>query len=128
MNTFGRPNKKIDDYDKIAFMFFFLWILIVLINTYAHAGEWNEKPVMCEQKEIALKAVKDKGEIPIFTGVQSTKVRDKEGLSVVSAHIPVQLFVNLKTKTYTIMEYHPSYNSACVLSFGDDWKSIGSKS
>ena len=51
-----------------------------------------------------------------------------KGLSVVSAHIPVQLFVNLKTKTYTIMEYHPSYNSACVLSFGDDWKSIGSKS
>ena len=127
MNIFGRPNKKIDIYDKIALLFFSLWIIFFLLNS-SFAGTWNEKPVMCEQKEIALQAVKDKGEIPIFTGIQSTKVRNKEGLSVVPAHIPIQLFVNIKTKTYTIMEYHPSYNSACVISFGNDWKSIGAKS
>tara|TARA_R100001443_G_scaffold17619_2_gene28167 strand:- start:497 stop:880 length:384 start_codon:yes stop_codon:yes gene_type:complete len=127
MNIFGRPNKKIDIYDKIALLFFSLWIIIFLLNS-SFAGTWNEKPVMCEQKEIALQAVKDKGEIPMFTGIQSTKVRNKEGLSVVPAHIPIQLFVNIKTKTYTIMEYHPSYNSACVISFGNDWKSIGAKS
>ena len=127
MNIFGRPNKKIDIYDKIALLFFSLWIIIFLLNS-SFAATWNETPVMCEQKEIALQAVKDKGEIPIFTGIQSTKVRNKEGLSVVPAHIPIQLFVNIKTKTYTIMEYHPSYNSACVISFGNDWKSIGAKS
>ena len=127
MNIFGRPNKKIDIYDKIALLFFSLWIIIFLLNS-SFAGTWNEKPVMGEQKEIALQAVKDKGEIPIFTGIQSTTVRNKEGLSVVPAHIPIQLFVNIKTKTYTIMEYHPSYNSACVISFGNDWKSIGAKS
>ena len=116
-----------DPYSKIVFLLFSLWIFFLLLNAQSFAGTWNEKPVMCEQKEIALKVVKDKGEIPMFTGIQSTKVRDREGLSVVPAHLPIQLFVNLKTKTYTIMEYHPSYNTACVLSFGDDWKGVGEK-
>jgi hypothetical protein len=32
MNTFGRPNKKIDVYDKIAFLFFSLWIIVLLLS------------------------------------------------------------------------------------------------
>ena len=99
-----------------------------ITGTSVLAGEWNEKPVMCEQKEIALEAVKAKGEIPLFTGVQSVKVRDKDGLSDVPAHVPVQIFVNLKTKTFSILEYHPSYNSICIIGYGDNWKQLGGKS
>ena len=92
------------------------------------AGEWNDKPVMCEQKEIALEAVKSKGEISLFTGIQSVKVRDPDGLSDVPAHVPVQIFVNLKTKTFSILEYHPSYNSICIIGYGDNWTATGGKS
>lgn len=93
-----------------------------------HAGTWNDKPIMCEQKEVALKAIRAKGEIPIITGIQSTKVRDEHGLSDIPAHVPLQIFVNLKTKTFSITEYHPSYNSICIIGFGDDWKQLGESS
>ena len=91
----------------------------------AFAGEWNDKPVMCEQKEVALEAVKAKGEVPLITGIQSVKVRDPDGLSDIPAHVPLQIFVNPKTKTFSILEFHPSYNSICVIGFGDDWKTLG---
>jgi hypothetical protein len=94
----------------------------------AFAGSWNDKPIMCEQKDIALKTLKDNGEVSIATGISATKVRDDEGLSDIPAMIPIQIFVNLKTKTYTIAEYHPSYNSICILAYGDDWNLLGEKS
>ena len=92
------------------------------------AGEWNDKPVMCENKEIALEAIRAKGEIPIITGIQSTKVRDNDGLSDIPAHVPLQIFVNIKTKTFSITEYHPSYDSICIIGYGDDWTQLGEKS
>ena len=117
MNTFGRQKMN----DRVSSD------LYAQRTTSAFSGSWNDKPVMCEQKDIALKVVKDKGEVPLFTGIQTTKVYGKDGLSTIPVHIPIQLFVNFKTKTYTVMEYHPSYNTVCVLSFGDDWKSVGEK-
>jgi len=115
----------------LAYLFAVFWILTVSILFWPYdseAGEWNEKPVMCEQKEIALKTIEAKGEIPLFTGVQSVKVRDKDGLSDIPAHVPVQIFVNIKTKTFSILEYHPSYNSICIIGYGDDWKQLGQSS
>jgi len=93
-----------------------------------HAGEWNEKPVMCEQKQVALEAVRAKGEIPMITGVQSAKVRETQGLASSPVHIPLQIFVNLKTKTFSILEFHPSINSVCIIGYGDDFKQLGDKS
>ena len=92
------------------------------------AGEWNDKPVMCEKTKVVLKAIQAKGEIPIITGIQSTKVRDEDGLSDIPAHIPLQIFVNIKTKTFSITEYHPSYDSICIIGYGDDWTQLGEKS
>ena len=91
------------------------------------AGEWNDKPVMCEKKDLALEAIRAKGEIPIITGIQSTKVRDEDGLSDIPAHTALQIFVNHQTKTFSILEYHPSYNSICIIAYGDDWKTVGEK-
>jgi len=92
------------------------------------SGSWNEKPVMCEQKEIALDTVRSKGEIPLITGVQSAKVRTTEGLAHAPVHIPLQIFVNLKTKTFSILEFHPSINSVCIIAYGDNFKQLGAKS
>ena len=94
----------------------------------AFGGTWNEKPVICEQIEIAMKILKAKGEVPIVTAVQSAKVRSEEGLADAPVHIPLQVFVNWKTKTFSIIEYHPQINSVCVIAYGDDFKLIGEKS
>ena len=108
-------------YIAIIIICFFLNIAIAI------AGEWNDKPVMCEQKEIALDAIRSKGEIPLITGITSVKVRDPDGLSDIPAHVPIQIFVNFKTKTFSVTEYHPSYESICIIAYGDDWKQLGDK-
>ena len=111
--------------EKLWWGVFSIGAVLMIHNVIA--GEWNEKPVMCEQKEVALDAIKTKGELPLITGIQSTKVRDEHGLSDIPAHTPLQIFVNFKTKTWSILEYHPSYNSICIIAYGDDWKTVGEK-
>ena len=110
---------------KYLYMISVLWYIAIGI---ALAGEWNEKPVMCEQKQVALDAVRAKGEIPMITGVQSAKVRAEQGLADAPVHIPLQIFVNLKTKTFSILEFHTSINSVCIIGYGDDFNLIGAKS
>ena len=112
--------------DKLWWGVFSIGAVLMIHN--AIAGEWNEKPVMCEQKEIALDTVRSKGELPLMTGVQSTKVRDTDGLSDVPAHIALQIFVNHQTKTFSILEFHPSINSVCIIGYGDDFNLLGKKS
>ena len=71
--------------------------------------KWNEKPVMCEDRKTVQKLLRDKGELLIMSGVQLTKVRDPDeanGLSPIPA-LPLKVYVNLETKTYTITETHP---------------------
>ena len=39
------------------------WLLLIvaavlMISNAVSAGEWNEKPVMCEQKEVVLKLLR----------------------------------------------------------------------
>ena len=114
---------NLDVFDKIALLFFVLLLIFTVAKAYS--GTWNEKPVMCEQKEIALDTLKKKGEIPIITGTQSTKVFSQDGLAIMPVHIPLQIFVNFKTKTFSIIEFHPVYNSVCVIAYGDDYKAIG---
>ena len=105
----------------------YLFIFGLGIFKNAEAGEWNDKPVMCEKAKIALKAIQAKGEILLITGVQSTKVRNPDepnGLAEKPVHLPLQIFINLQTKTFTIIEYHASYDSVCIIAYGDNFSSI----
>ena len=34
------------------------------------------------------------------------------------AMLPVAFYMNLEKKTYTIIEYHPTYSQYCIISFG----------
>ena len=105
----------------------YLFIFGLGIFKNAEAGEWNDKPVMCEKTKIALKAIQAKGEILLMTGVQSTKVRNPDepnGLAEKPVHTSLQIFINMQTKTFTIIEYHPSYDSVCIIAYGDDFNSL----
>ena len=91
------------------------------------AGTWNEKPVMCDDIKHVSNVIRDKGELLIVSGIQLTKVRDPDepnGLSPTPATLPLRMYVNLETKTWTIIETHPSYGVSCVLGYGENFQSI----
>tara|TARA_B100001093_G_scaffold123831_1_gene116422 strand:+ start:2585 stop:2938 length:354 start_codon:yes stop_codon:yes gene_type:complete len=114
--------------DNTGFMIVMCIVVLFFMFVYqASGGEWNDKPIMCEQKKIALEAIKSKGEVPVANGVQSAKVHGSDGLAAAPVHIGTQLYVNFVTKTWSILEYHPSYNSICIIAYGDKFERSGKK-
>ena len=107
------------------------WILLglaaVLMLSNARAGEWNEKPVMCDKINVVQESIRKKGELLLMSGIQLTKVRDPDetnGLSPTPATLPFRVYVNIETKTFTVIETHPSYASSCILAYGENFSSI----
>ena len=102
---------------KSLFMGVHLLLCMVLYTT-TQAGEWNEKPIMCAFEYETVEALKHKEEELLFTGTQLTKVRTETGLAKNPVFTPIKFYVNHETGTFTILEYHPTYESYCVLSHG----------
>ena len=103
-------------------------LVIFFITLLAHAGEWNDKPVICEQKEVFEKLMVDQGKIMLGAGDMLATVRTKDGLSDIPAILPMRLYINPRTKQFTIVEWHRDYNSYCILAFGEEWHILGEKS
>ena len=103
----------------------YLFIFGLGIFKNVEAAEWNDKPVMCEQKEIFEKTMVERGEILFSRGDMLATVRTKDGLSDIPAILPVRMYINPQKKTFTIVEYHTDYNTMCVLAFGNNWSSVG---
>lgn len=97
----------------------------VAVYTDTRAAEWNQKPVVCADWEEVKVGLANRGEVLLYQGTQATKVYGGAELSDIPAFIPMSVWVNPKTKTYTILEFHPSYQSHCILSFGNDWRVEG---
>ena len=47
-----------------------------------------------------------------------TKVRTETGLAGKPVTLPFRLYANEKTATFTIIEYHPEYQTFCVIAYG----------
>ena len=91
----------------------------------AHAGEFNDKPVMCGNDEEMFGTISFKDEIKMWEATQLTSVRDPDepnGIRDMPAMLPVAIYMNLENKTYSLVEYHPGYEQYCILSFGVDLK------
>tara|TARA_Y100001970_G_C14170711_1_gene823967 strand:- start:797 stop:1147 length:351 start_codon:yes stop_codon:yes gene_type:complete len=86
--------------------------------TTIRAGEWNEKPIMCANEKEIFDAIKTKNEELIFKATQLTKVRTDTGLARKPVSVSVDMYVNAATGTYTLVEFHPTYESYCVVSYG----------
>ena len=82
------------------------------------AGEWNEKPIMCANEIETFDTIKTKKEELIFKALQFSKVRNEIGLAKRPVGVAVDMYVNPETGTYTIIEFHPTYKSYCVISYG----------
>ena len=111
--------------DKLWWVMLGLAAILMLSN--AKAGEWNDKPVMCEQKEIFEKTMVDKKQILLAMGEILATVRTKDGLSEIHAVLPIRVYFDQKTEHFTIAEYHPDYNSVCVLAYGTNFQILGGR-
>ena len=90
--------------------------------TITPAGEWNDKPIMCGDEAETFNAINAKDEELIFKATQITKIRSETGLAKNPVDLRMDMYVNPATGTYTIIEYHPSYESYCIVSFGEDFQ------
>ena len=97
-------------------------VLCLFTTVCISAGEWNDKPIICADEQETFRAIKDKKEDLIFKATQLTKVRTDSGLARKPVGVSVDMYVNPETGTYTIIEYHPSYESYCIVSFGEDFQ------
>ena len=106
---------------KVAFLALFFLGMMVLVGQ-VRGGEWNEKPVMCANEVETFQAIYDKKEELIFKATQFTKVRTETGLAKKPVGVAVDMYVNPETGTYTIIEFHPTYESYCVISYGTNFQ------
>ena len=106
---------------KVAFLALFFLGMMVLVGQ-VRGGEWNEKPVMCAFEKEIEQVLELKGEKLFFAGKQLTKVRTETGLAKNPVSIPLRLYVNKKTGTFSVLEYHPSYKSFCVIAYGSEFE------
>jgi len=108
------------------------WLLLLVAGALmidnAFAGEWNDKPVMCEQREVFEKTMVEKGEIIFSKGDMLAKVRTKDGLSDIPAVLDLRIYINPQKNTFTIAEFHKDYNSVCVLAYGENYTTLGTSS
>ena len=96
--------------------------LLLVASSVVYAGEWNEKPIMCADRVETFGAINSKKEELVFKAVQFTKVRTDSGLARKPVGVAVDMYVNAETGTYTIIEFHPTYESYCVISYGSNFQ------
>ena len=108
--------------DSWMYLFCLIVILLFAIVPQVNAGEWNEKPIMCANKMETFDAINSKEEDLIFKATQFTKVRTESGLAKKPVGVAVDMYVNPVTGTYTLVEFHPTYESYCVISYGTNFQ------
>ena len=69
----------------------------------AFAGEWNDKPVICEQKEPFESLMVEQGKIILAGADMFATVRTKDGLSDIPAVLPMRLYINPTNKHFTLV-------------------------
>ena len=93
-------------------------VLVLVTVTVSFGMTWNDKPVLCMNRSMAMETTNSRKEILIFEGLQTTKVRSEDGLQDKMEIIPMSFYFNPATNTYTMFEYHLNYNIYCVISQG----------
>ena len=96
--------------------------LLLVASSVVYAGEWNDKPIMCGNEVETFDAINSKKEELVFKATQFTKVRTDSGLARKPVGVAVDMYVNPETGTYTLIEFHPTYESYCVISYGSNFQ------
>ena len=109
--------------ENIGYLICGILILFFMFTpSILQGGEWNDKPIMCADEQETFSVINLKEEDLIFTATQITKVRTASGLAKNPVGVKVLMYVNPEKGTYTVVEYHPTYKSYCVISFGTNFQ------
>ena len=94
--------------------------LISVLSLSAWAGEWQNKPILClEKQEILDKLEAENNQALDWNALQTTYLITEDGkLATDVIYIPVTMYSNKETGSYVIVEYHEQFARYCVLSQG----------
>ena len=92
-------------------MKYYLIMFAMLWATSAFAVETRSKPVQCGDYDSLNQVIERAGEKPLVGGIAEVKF---EGGA--TEHLPVYIFANTDTGTFTIIEIHAE--EVCVLGYG----------
>jgi len=98
-----------------------------MLASVAQAADLQTKPVLCGTPEEAFNSVTLMDQQLIYTATQITTVKSPEGFAPDPVLLPMSIFMNLETNTYSILEYHRDYNQYCLISFGKGGKFTNDK-
>lgn len=95
-------------------------LISALLSLSAWAGEWQNKPILClEKQEILDKLKAENNEALDWNALQTTYLITEDGkLATDVIYIPVTMYSNKETGSYVIVEYHEQFARYCVLSQG----------
>ena len=93
-------------------MKYYLIMFAMLWATSAFAVEIRSKPVQCGDYDSLNQVIERAGEKPLVGGIGEVKF---EGGA--TEHLPVYIFANADTGTFTIIEIHAE--EVCVLGYGN---------
>ena len=103
-------------------------VIFLLVISPAFAGEWNNKPVICADDIETFTAMSEKEEILVAVAKQLTKVRDPDeadGIANNPAILPWAIYANIKTGTFTVLEYHSwPYEQYCTIGWGVEFELV----
>jgi len=92
-------------------MKYYLIMFLMLWATSAFAVETRSKPVQCGAYDSLIQVIESAGETALVGGISEVKF---EGGG--TEHLPVYIFANTNTGTFTIVEIHAE--EVCVLGYG----------
>ena len=93
-------------------MKYYLIMFLMLWATSAFAVETRSKPVQCGDYDSLNQVIEKAGEKPLVGGIAEVRF---EGGTV--EHLPVYVFANTDTGTFTIIEIHAE--EVCVVNYGN---------
>lgn len=96
-------------------MKYFILAVMLFISSISYAEpEWRQKPVQCGDSARAMQILANSNEKALVGGL--TTIRMPSGKDELH---PFYLFVNIDTRTFTILEYHLGTDEICIIGYGN---------
>jgi len=110
----------IDKFTRDLILCFFFSIFVILISNIAFAdARWMAKPVQCGNDTELTELLEKDNQKPMIAAVAIVSFDGGEG-KIINTEIPVVLFYNPDKKKFSMVEFNPEINEACVVSFGGE--------
>ena len=112
------PFKRIDKFGIQLLLAFAFSLFILLFSNVAFANaRWMSKPVQCGNDNELTQLLEQDGQKPMMAAVAIVSFEQSDG-TMQNYEMPVVFFYNEDKKRFSMVEFNPEINEACVVSFG----------